>query len=75
MFALFQFVLSAALLVVPPDKIKQIENTSYKFLWRRRDKVKRAKVFRGLKYGGLNAMDIKSSFMSLKSAWITRFLD
>ena len=44
-FTLSQFVLPAALLV-PPDKIKQIESISYKFLWRGKDKVKRAKVIR-----------------------------
>ena len=74
-FALSQFVLPATLLVVPPDKRKQTESILYKFLWRGKDKVKRAKVIRELKHGGLNMVDIKRIFMSFKAAWITRFLD
>ena len=74
-FALSQFVLPATLLVVPPDKIKQIESILYKFLWRGKDKVKRTKVIRRLKHGGLNMVDVKSIFMSFKAAWITKFLD
>ena len=37
--------------------------------------MKRAKVIKELKHGGLNMIDIKSIFMSFKAAWITRFLD
>ena len=74
-FALSQFVLPATLLVVPPDKIKQIESILYTFLWRGKDRVKRAKVIKELKHDGLNMIDIKSIFMSFKVAWITRFLD
>ena len=73
-FAMSQFVLSATLLVVPPNVVKIIETMFYKFLWGNRDKVKRLKVVQDLKAGGLNMVDVRSSFMSFKAMWINRLL-
>ena len=41
-FAVSQFVLPASLLVVPSDITKKIESLLYEFLWRSKDKVRRA---------------------------------
>ena len=74
-FAVSQFVLPASLLVVPSNITKKIESMLYDFLWRSKDKVKRAKVIQEIKHGGLNMVDIKSLFMSFKAVWITRLLN
>ena len=73
-FALSQFVLPAALLVVPPNVIKHIESMLYSFLWGGKDRVKRKRVIQELKHSGLNMIDIKSMFMSFKAAWVSRIL-
>jgi len=73
-FALSQFVLPATLLSVPPNIIKDIERSLYKFLWGSNDKVKRIKTIQELKNGGLNMVDIKTMFMSFKASWVTRIL-
>ena len=74
-FAVSQFVLPASLLVVPSNITKKIESMLYDFLWRSKDKVKRAKVIEEIKHGGLNMVDTKSLFMSFKAVWITRLLN
>ena len=63
-FALSQFVLPATLLVVPPNVIKRIESMLYNFLWGGKDSVKRKRVIKERKHGGLNMIDIRSMFMS-----------
>ena len=73
-FTVSQFVLPASLLVVPSDITKKIESLLYEFLWRSKDKVRRAKVIQEIKHGGLNMVDIKSLFMSFKAVWISRLL-
>ena len=47
----------------------------YRFLWNDKpDKVKRLKVIRDVKHGGLNMVDVRSAFMSFKASWVLRFL-
>ena len=74
-FALSQFVLPATVFVVIPEIVKQIETMLYRFLWNDKpDKVKRLKVIRDVKHGGLNMVDVRSAFMSFKASWVLRFL-
>ena len=73
-FALPQFVLPASLLVVPPNTVKQIDTLFYQFLWGSPDKIKRVKLIQPYQQGGLNMIDVKSFFTSLKAIWIERLL-
>ena len=63
------------MLVVPPNVLKNIEAILFKFLWGGRDKIQRLKAIQELDKGGLNMIDIKMLFMSLKASWITKLLN
>lgn len=60
----------------PDDKIKEIQNIFFSFLWSGKpDKIKR-KVMIGLfENGGLKMPDIRSFCYSLKMTWINKLLD
>ena len=45
----------------------------FNFLWQHKpDKVKRETVFRNMKDGGLNMLNIRASILALKLTWIRR---
>ena len=71
---LTKFVLPATLLVIPPNIISTIQTMLYKFLWGKKDKVKRLKVIQETQNGGLNMVDVRSSFISYKALWVKRLL-
>ena len=58
--------------MVPQWVIKKINKSLFNFIWDSKEKVKRTTVIREIKHGGLNAPDIESIFMTLKSKWIER---
>ena len=57
------------------DKIKEIQNLFYNFLWDgRRDKVKRQTITQNYKVGGIRMIDVQAFIVSLKITWIRRFI-
>jgi len=73
-FALPQVILSATLLPVPPSIIAELNTIFYRFLWGKVDRLKRIKMIRSKSDGGLDMIDVKSMFDSLKAAWIPRIM-
>jgi len=61
-------------LPVPDDIVKRINKILFSFLWGKKDKVKRIKVIKKLKEGGLNMVDIQCLFDSFKAAWMGKIL-
>jgi hypothetical protein len=55
----------------PEEKIKEIEDMLYKFLWDNKpDKIKRATLIGKYEDGGLKMPDLESKIKSLKTAWM-----
>ena len=71
-FAVSQLVNVASLLPIPNDIVKMINKIFFKYLWKSKDKVKRIKLLKPSKDGGINMIDIESMFRALKAAWIPR---
>ena len=73
-FALSQVALPASTLPVPDYIINKLNHIGllFKFLWNSKDKVKRIKVIKSTKQGGLGMVDIESYFQSIKANWINR---
>ena len=71
-FAVSQLVNVASLLPIPNEIVKMINKIFFKYLWKSKDKVKRIKLLKPSKDGGINMIDIESMFRALKAAWIPR---
>jgi hypothetical protein len=72
--ALPQLTLSASLLPIPNDVIKNVNDILFRFLWKSRDKVKRTKLINTYENGGLQMIDVQSYFEALKATWVSRIL-
>ena len=72
--AVSKVVLPATVLLTPEGFIKRLNKVLFSFLWGKKDKVKRHKVIKKVKDGGLNMIDIESFFSSLKAQWMNRLL-
>ena len=71
-FAVSLLVNVASLLPIPNEIVKMINKIFFKYLWKSKDKVKRIKLLKPSKDGGINMIDIESMFRALKAAWIPR---
>ena len=74
-FAVSKLVMSATLLYTPDNVINKINSVLFKFLWGSKDKVKRIKLIKQIKEGGLNMIDIKSLFESFKATWVSKIMN
>ena len=57
---------SAITVEIPKEKIKQINNILFKFIWNKKDRIKRQTLIGPINKGGLNMVDSENFFMSLK---------
>ena len=73
-FIISQFILPATLLVVPDGVIKRLESMLFRFLWGKKDKVNRLRTIQSLDAGGLNMIDVKTLFKSLKAIWVNKLI-
>ena len=73
-FAISKLILAASLLPIPENCVKEINKILFNFLWGSKDKVKRIKVIKKVKDGGLGMIDVQSLFDSLKSGWVKRIM-
>ncbi len=55
--------------------IKEIDIRIFKFLWGKRDRIKRKSVINSLEDGGLNMMDVRSQLSAIKASWATRIVN
>ena len=74
-YAISKIVYPATVLVVPDFVKKRLKEIVFKYLWGKRDSVKRSNVIYANNHGGLNMIDIESFFESLKAAWVPRLLN
>ena len=57
-----------------PDGIEtKINKIIYNFIWNGPEKIKISVLINDITNGGLNMLDIKTQFISIKAAWIPRF--
>ena len=71
-FALSQITLLASTLPIPAEIINELNRIMFKFLWQSNEKVKRVKMIRPIKHGGLNMVDLQSYCDALKAIWMSR---
>ena len=71
-FAVSQLVQVASLIPVPSGIVKSINGIFFKYIWNSKDKVKRIKLLKSRKDGGINMTDIEPMFRALKATWILR---
>jgi hypothetical protein len=72
--AISQLSLQFSTLTVPEQVISNLNSILYKFLWKSKDKIKRIKMIRNVKNGGLNMIDLECYADSLKAMWINRIV-
>ena len=72
-FILSKIVYPASVLIIPDHVIPKIKNLIFRYLWGKRDRIKRSNVSKMVIHGGLNMTDIDSFFKSLKASWVSRF--
>ena len=70
--ALSKIIYVATCLCVPEKVIKEIDHKIFKFLWGKRDRIKRKSVINNLESGGLNMMNVRAQFSALKATWACR---
>ena len=64
----------ATCLAIPEKFIKDIDQRIFKFLWGKRDRIKRKSVINKLEEGGLNMLDLQTQIYALKAAWTSRII-
>ena len=64
----------ATCLAIPEKFIKDIDQRIFKFLWGKRDQIKRKSVINKLEEGGLNMLDLQTQIHALKAAWTSRII-
>ena len=60
---------------IEKDFLKQLEKTSFQFIWGKRDKIRRAVAYSKISKVGLNMINPNLMWRSLKSTWVKRILD
>ena len=61
-------------LVAPELVIKQIDSRIFRYLWGKRDRIKRKSIINKLEDGGLNMVDFRSQISAMKAAWASRIV-
>ena len=74
-FALSQITLPASTLPIPENIISKLNSILFKFLWKTNDKIKRIKMIKSMKHGGVGMVDIQCYFESIKASWINRIMN
>ena len=71
--ALTQLYYSAIILNYPNEEtLKNIQRLIFKFIWGKRDRIKRNTLIGNIADGGIGIVDVESKFKSLKAMWIKR---
>ena len=59
----------ASCLVIPEKVIKEINQRIFRFLWGKRDRIKRKTIVSKVEKGGLNMIDLKSHITAVHATW------
>ena len=74
-FAIPKILYRASLISAKKDFIKKTNNLLYSFIWKGKDKVKRAALINTVEKGGLKMPDIDSMIKAQRLICIKKFLD
>ena len=72
--AISKLMYIAMCLTIPEKIIKDIDQRIFKFLWGKRDRIKRKSVINKLEEGGLSMIDLKTQICAIKAAWTNRII-
>ena len=61
-------------LTVPDGIIKQVDQRIFRFLWGKRDRIKRKSIINKLEEGGLNMLDLRTQIYAIKASWTSRVI-
>ena len=61
-------------LTVPDGIIKQVDQRIFRFLWGKRDRIKRKSIINKLEEGGLNMLDLRTQIYAIKASWTSRII-
>ena len=70
--ALASFMYTATCLPVPEKTVKEINQKIFRFLWGKRDRIKRKSIINKLEHGGLNMVDVSSQINAIQATWVHR---
>ena len=62
-------------LTIPEKVIKEIDMRILRFLWGKRDRIKRKSIINEIEKGGLKMIDIRAHFNAIKAAWVPRIVN
>ena len=62
-------------LTIPEKVIKEIDMRIFRFLWGKRDRIKRESIINEIEKGGLKMIDIRVHFNAIKAAWVPRIVN
>ena len=72
--ALSKIIYVSLCLNIPDSVITEIDQKIFRFLWGKRDRIKRKSVINKLEKGGLNMLDLRSQICAIKAAWASRIM-
>ena len=72
--ALAKIIYVSSCLAVPDKVIKQIDQQIFRFLWGKRDRIKRKSIINKVEEGGLDMIDVRSQLNAIKAAWVGRIM-
>ncbi len=63
------------LLKTPDGILARIEKVLYKYIWNKKERIKRNTIISGIDKGGISMVDTMCKNMSIKAAWVNRILE
>jgi len=70
-----KLVYNFSLLPTPEGIIHKIDKILFKFIWHRRERIKRNTIIANVEDGGISMVDTSCKNMSVKAAWVKRLLN
>ena len=71
---LSQLIFSVQNTSMPEGIVKQIEGLLYRFIWNKKEMIKRKTLIAPYEEGGLKMVDTESFFSALKAKWVDRII-
>ena len=73
--AIAKLIYSATCLRIPSHVCKEVDQRIFRFLWGKRDTIKRKSIINSVNEGGLGMIDIESQFEAIKAAWVFKIIN
>ena len=71
---LSKIIFPGSLLDAPEYVLARLKNMFFRYIWGKRDKVKRSTIYNNKIDGGLKMVHLESFFLSLKAVWVKRLV-